>query len=65
MNVDKEILNKICILYFVNVDINECEILVSFCQFGGICNNIDGFYYCICLLYRGGDYCEISKYSYL
>lgn len=31
MNVDKEILNKICILYFVNVDINECEILVSFC----------------------------------
>lgn len=51
-------------VFFVYADINECETLGSPCQFGGTCNNIDGSYYCICPPYRGGDYCEISKYAY-
>lgn len=40
------------------IDVNEC--LNSFCLYGLVCINVNGFYLCICWLGWVGIYCEFD-----
>lgn len=44
------------------LDIDECEIVMYNCSWGVLCNNRNGFFYCICFFgFFGDGFCCVGE----